>query len=224
MKKTLLSDEDQKKVAATVKDAESRTAGEISTALIPESSDYAFFELRASVVFAMLLFLVQLYFFADLEGALGRLFWNAQPWLTDLFIGVLCLLGGGLFYFFSNIPAIDRLVIPRRIREQRVRHRALRHFTESGVYATAEGTGILVFLSLLERRVEILADKGISARIPVEEWQAIVGDMEPLLRDGKTAEALCLAVSRCGEKLSAHFPIAPDDVNELSDDLVILDE
>ncbi|MDC7232940.1 MAG: TPM domain-containing protein [Spirochaetales bacterium] len=224
MKKTPISPEDRIAVAAAVKKAESATSGEISTALIAESSDYAFFELRASVAFAVLLYIVQLQFYPQISSFVESLYWNSSSWMTPMFIGILSFLGGGLFYFFSNIPAIDRIIIPRSVMNARVRSRALRHFTESGVYATADGTGILIFISLLERRVEILADKGISEKIPEEDWNGMVGELTQSLARKELAQGLIKAVESCGKRLQEHFPIQEDDVNELSDDLVILEE
>jgi putative membrane protein len=105
----------------------------------------------------------------------------------------------------------------------KVRKRALRHFTESGVYSTRDHTGILIFISLLERRVEILADKGISEKIPQNEWDDVIGGLITSIRENQMADGLCRAVELCGRKLAIHFPVKPDDTNELSDSVDILE-
>lgn len=220
----LLNNDEKISIAGAVKRAESSTSGEISTALIRESSDYAFYELRGALAFAIVLYLIQIRLYPHISDWAQSLYWNSPSWITPMIIAIISFLGGGIFYFISNIPTIDRLIIPRRIMESRVRHRALRHFTESGVYATADGTGILIFISLLERRVEILADRGIGSRIPEEEWSEIVSELTASLSRDDLAAGLIRAVERCGEKLKEHFPIADDDINELSDDLVILED
>jgi putative membrane protein len=97
-------------------------------------------------------------------------------------------------------------------------------FSESGVYATAEGTGILLFVSFMERRVELIADKGISSKIPAEEWQQIVTDLSASIDDKKLSAGLQKALTRCGTLLNEHFPGTEDDINELSDRIVILEE
>lgn len=224
MKKSLLNKDEQISISAAVRKAESSTSGEISTALIGESSDYAFYELRASVAFAALLYIVQLQFYPVLNAFIETLYWNSPAWVTPMVIGMISFLGGGIFYFISNIPAVDRIIIPKNIMKSRVRSRALRHFTESGVYATADGTGILIFISLMERRVEILADRGLSEKIPEDEWAEVVSELTESLAGNELASGLIKAVESCGLKLKDHFPIAEDDVNELSDDLVILEE
>jgi putative membrane protein len=224
MKKDLLNEDEQISISAAVKKAESSTSGEISTALIAESSDYAFYELRGSVAFAVLLYIIQIQFYPAMSSFVESLYWNSSSWVTPMIIGMISFLGGGLFYFFSNFPAIDRIIIPRKVMESRVRSRALRHFTESGVYATAEGTGILIFISLMERRVEILADRGISEKIPEDEWAVIVSELTESLSQSELTTGLITAIESCGLKLKDHFPISEDDINELSDDLVILKE
>ncbi|MDC7241329.1 MAG: TPM domain-containing protein [Spirochaetales bacterium] len=224
MKKVILSEEEQSAIAQAVKKAESRTSGEISTAVIAESSDYAFFEVRAAVVFAVLLYILQLQIFHGLEAFVSSLVWNSPAWLVPLFMGAVSLIGGGLFYFFSNLPAVDRVIIPKNIMAKRVRARALMHFTESGVYQTKDGTGILIFISLLEKRVEILADEGISSKMPEGEWESIVSEMTASFGDKKISEGLIGAIERCGRRLEEFFPKPEGNENELSDNIVILEE
>ena len=81
-----------------------------------------------------------------------------------------------------------------------------------------------MFISLLERRVELIADRGISEKINAEEWNGIVRELTDSLGRDDAVSGLVRAVGRCGELLKAHFPIDDDDVNELSDALVILEE
>ncbi|QEN06916.1 hypothetical protein EXM22_02485 [Oceanispirochaeta crateris] len=224
MKKTILSQEEMSSIAAAVKKAESSTSGEISTALIQESSDYAFYELRASVFFGVLVYMIQLLFFDSISSMASSLSWNAPFWYVPVFMGGLSFVSGGLFYFFSNIPAVDRIIIPRTVMNKCVRARALQHFTESDVYSTKDGTGILIFISLMERRVELIADKGIHSKISGNEWQDIVRDLSESLSKRDLSNGLQNAVLRCGDILKAQFPVSENDVNELSDGIVILEE
>ena len=224
MKKILLTDEEQQEIAAAVKKAESRTSGEISTAVIAESSDYAFYEVRAAVIFAVILYVLQIQFFHGLESFVTSLVWNSPPWLVPLFMGALSLIGGGLFYFFSNLPAVDRIIVPKSVMAKKVRSRGLMHFTESGVYRTKDGTGVLIFISLLEKRVEILADAGISSKMPEGEWKSIVKDMTAHFADKKISKGLIGAIEHCGARLEEFFPKPEGNENELSDSIVILEE
>ena len=127
----------------------------------------------------------------------------------------------------ANVPAIDRLIIPASVRRRTVYNRGLRHFVESGVYATENRSGILIFVSYMEREVRILADTGISAKIAPELWNLIAQDLAEGLGTNDATGAFVRAVERCGELLAEHFP-APqrpeDNPNELPDGLVILDD
>jgi len=224
MKKIILTPEEKDRIAEAVKKAESETSGEISTALIPESSDYAFFELRASLFFAFIVYAGLIALYGPVHTLVSSLVWNSPLWFVPMVIGIITFLAGGLFYFISNIPALDRLIIPSGIMTARVRARAMRHFTESGLYATRDGTGILIFISLMERRVELIADRGISSKIDDSEWKNMVADLTASIGEGKLTEGLESAIARCGRVLSDHFPIKDDDTNELSDRIVLLED
>jgi putative membrane protein len=102
-----------------------------------------------------------------------------------------------------------------------VRERAVRAFYEKGLYRTIGETGILIFISLLEHKVWILGDKGINNRIDPDRWKSMAADLARGLREGKGCEALCTAVSRCGEELARHVPRHADDLNELDDELIL---
>lgn len=223
MGRMLLSEEERLRVARAVEEAEKNTSGEIATALIRESSDYGVYELLFSLGAGFLFFSLLLLFHSSVAAWVGSFFWDGAPWQVTAFYGLATAAVVGGVYFAANLPFVDRLIIPRGAARRAVRHRALRHFTESGVYATRDRTGILIFISLLERRVELLADKGIAEKIPQEEWELVLRDLTAAVKEGRLAEGLCRAAGSCGEKLAEHFPIKADDTNELSDHLVLLE-
>jgi putative membrane protein len=103
----------------------------------------------------------------------------------------------------------------------KVRFRAERAFYEEGLHRTREATGVLIFLSLLERRVQVLADRAIDERVPPGTWDGLVEQIVAGVRAGRPTEALCGAITRCGALLAPHFPVrGEDNPNELPDDLV----
>jgi putative membrane protein len=97
--------------------------------------------------------------------------------------------------------------------------RALELFTRHGIYKTREHSGILILISLLEHRVEVLADEGINARVDVEEWQKVADEIAAGLKQGNACAAICSAIARCESLLVTHFPhtqeSAAADTNEL---------
>jgi uncharacterized membrane protein len=95
--------------------------------------------------------------------------------------------------------------------------RATDLFTRLGVGATKEATGILIYVQLVDRRVEILADHGIDARVSQVEWETICREMESAFSDGAWRRGVLEAIDRATGLLALHFPARPGNRNELSD-------
>ena len=223
IKKLRLSQADFDAIKKAVQDAEVKTNGEIAVATIPESSDYSFYELFYAVILGAFAFAAMLSLHQPIRNFLDHLFWHMSDWYIPAFYGIVSFAAIGVFFLLANIPAIDRLIIPGSARRKAVYSRALRHFTESGVYATKDRTGILIFISYMEREVRIVADAGISAKIAQTEWDVIARDIATGIKTGKVAEAITEAVTTCGELLTAHFPAKKENPNELADGLVVLE-
>ena len=83
-------------------------------------------------------------------------------------------------------------------------------------------TGILLFVSVAERYVEILAARGIDEKVPPGTWKEIVAAFTRQVRRGKIADGFVGALTACGAVLISHFPRAADDRNELPDVLIEL--
>ena len=96
-----------------------------------------------------------------------------------------------------------------------VQARARRHFMEAGVHDTLDHTGILIFVSLLERRVELIADRGINEKVDPETWTSIVNGMISKISAGKIADAIVEAVKECGDILAKKVERRQNDTNEL---------
>ena len=218
-----LSKEDREKISAAVAEAESKTSGEIGTAIIAESYDYAIYELFFSVVVGFVYFLVLLFFHSSLENWLSSKFWDYNNVYLTAFYGFSTFLVITITYLFSNIPAIDRLICSKKVMQRKVHERALRHFVESGIYNTVHRTGILIFISVLEQRVELLADSGINELIPQEKWNDIVQKIVDGIKAKTATENLVEAIKICGDLLAENFPIQADDENELSNEIEVLE-
>lgn len=217
MRATTLTDVERDAIAAAVAEAEEETGGEIATAIIPESDDYGFWELLASLVVGALVFSGATLFAGSIEASIASRFWVVEAWMVPVAFGTLSIVAGGAFYLLAQIPFVDRIVVPRRVMIDAVGKRSRRHFMESGVYDTRDRTGILIFVSVLERRVELIADRGITAVVPQERWDAIVADLIQGIGGGNTGTALVEAVRSVGSILAEHVTRRQDDVNELND-------
>ncbi len=227
LRRLKLNDESFATIKEAVAKAETRTTGEIALAVTAESARYSVYELMAALCVGVLAFAVMLPFSGVIQQVLDRVMWGASVWHLPAFFGITNFGITALLFCVANVPAIDRLIIPATVRRRTVYNRALRHFVESGVYATENRSGILVFVSYMEREVRILADTGISARIDGALWNLIAQDLAEGLGTEDATGAFVRAVERCGELLAEHFPGSADPVenpNELPDGLVILDD
>ena len=86
---------------------------------------------------------------------------------------------------------------------------------------TRDATGILLFVSLMEHRAVVLADKAIDERVPNDTWEEVNRLIVQGIKRGHVGLGLATAVTRCGEILASEFPITNDKINELHDTLVI---
>ncbi len=100
-----------------------------------------------------------------------------------------------------------------------VHQRARREFEAMGIRNTADHTGVLIMLSLKERRVEVLADKGIHDKVAQKTWEDAVHLIVSHIKQGKQATGIIQSVEFVGKILAEHFPRKKDDNNELSDDV-----
>lgn len=107
-------------------------------------------------------------------------------------------------------------------RDTSPRQRAVELFASERVWDTAENSGILIYVELADHRVEILADRGIAARVAQAEWDVICRAMEDSFRAGQWRQGALAAVARAGELLAAHFPAGESNPNELPDKPLML--
>jgi putative membrane protein len=203
---TFFSPEEQDLIRQAVVNAEETTAGEVATMVVDASDSYREAETLGSVLLAGLVAVVVA------VASHHVTIWSYIPLVLLLFLPVRLV--------FRRWPRLKLpFVGPRRLQEA-VRERAVQAFYERGLYRTKDGTGILIFLSLLEHKVWILGDRGINERIDPGQWSALTADLARGLRNGRGGEALCDTVRRCGDLLARHFPRRADDRNELPDELI----
>ncbi|MCK5072689.1 MAG: TPM domain-containing protein, partial [Bacteriovoracaceae bacterium] len=201
----ILNQADLEKIKRCVEEVEKTTSGEIVPAIVPKSDFYPGALWRIAFAFSLLFTYVFYYFIDDL------------PFSYYMVVEILLIPVG---FLVARIPFIFRLAITSRELEEEVYQRALEMFHSQGVVNTRDRSGILIFVSKLERKIIILADSGINSKIPEKFWDKIVEKMVPKIKSGKLADAFCDAIEECGEQLTKNFPIKSDDQNELPNDVV----
>jgi putative membrane protein len=229
----MLSKPDHDRIHAAIATAEEATAGEIFCVVARESATYREvpFAWAAAVALlapplSLLLGIKPSFFLA------GMLMVMSNGWVVAHAGGVnaavaATLLGyaalqGALFLvvlvLIMMAPPIRRLLTPAALKHAHVHARAMEQFAHR-LHAARAATGVLVFASLAERRVEIIADEAIHAKVGTEVWDRAVQAALGPIRAGDPAKGLIAAVEICGRALAEHCP--PDGVAHGSVDDVI---
>ena len=225
----LLSSEDHRRIEQAVAAAEATTRGEIVCVVTDEAAHYAEVPLAWAAASALLVPLVAL----AGAGVVGRFDYAFGGWsagqIAAIHAAVLtaltsyALVQGGLFvgvFVIVSLPQIRRWLTPAAHKRAQVRARALEQFYARGLDKTRERTAVLIFVSLHDRRAEVLADSGISEKVHASAWTDVIADLVAGIRAGKPGDGFAAAIERCGRHLAEHFPAGPDNPNELSDTLI----
>jgi putative membrane protein len=202
----LFSKENAERIANAIRDAESRTSGEIIAVVAPESSSYLYVPFMWAALAALLV-------------PWPLIFFTWMPVLKIYLIQLIVFLAL-LLMFWSRRMRMK--LTPKRIRDSRAHRRAVEQFLAQNLHTTKSRTGVLIFVSVAERYAEILADTGIDAKVPKGTWQQIVDEMTRLIGDGRATDGFVHAVQEVGKHLAKHVPPGSEDPNELPDHLIIL--
>jgi putative membrane protein len=203
---TFFTSEEKTRIEQAVTEAEKKTAGEIVPILVSASGTYAEVELLGLSLGLVL-------------GTLAAFIFH-DPW-AYIHSQLLWPLGGAaLGFLFCTMPAVKGRFIARHRIAEAVQSRSLAAFTAHGLHYTKAHTGILIFVSLLEHRAVVLADRGINEKVAPGTWDEVVQILTGGLKSGNSCEAFCRAIERCGAILAQHFPRSADDADELANKLV----
>jgi putative membrane protein len=113
-------------------------------------------------------------------------------------------------------------LVPRHIRHRLAHRRAVEQFLAQNLHTTAGRTGVLIFVSLVERYAEILADAAIHKRVAESEWQSIVDGLTKAMGKGRVCDGFVAAVEAVGRRLAEHFPPGSHDPRALPNHLIVL--
>ncbi len=210
---TMIDRLDLDRIRDAVGRAEERTAGEIVPVVVPRSDDYEDAVWRgagAAILLTLLAVLLTLRFY---EGwGLGWLF---APWGVALSVLVAGTVGALLAQY---VYPLQRLLAGRERLDETVHRRALQAFVEEEVFDTRNRTGILLFVSLREHRIEVLGDTGINQQVEPDDWAEVVARIRRGIQNDNLTEGLVEAVEMCGRLLERKgVDVRPDDENELTD-------
>ena len=202
------SAEDKNRITAAIHAAEKNTSGEFVAVVARASDHYVLLPLLWSAILALLFPGACL-----LAGVSLR--WVHIYQLQLLIFIVLAVL-------LLSVPDLHLKLIPRHVKHAHASRLARAQFYAQGVQLTAHHSGVLFFVSLAERYVEIVADKGIHEKLGEARWQGIIDLFVAQVRRGRAVDGFVDAIGACGAAMAEHYPPDPDDTSELSDGLIEL--
>lgn len=202
-----LTSEEQKRITQCVHGAEKQTSGEIVPMVSSESHTYPLSPIIGATFFALPAALLA-------ARIVGSSLWIGPDnmWLFLAFFTVIFI---PAFQLVKRLPWLKQLFLLSKRADEEVRDAALTAFYTEKLYKTKAENGILLYISVFEKRVWILADSGINERISHEVWLELVDLVIDGIKTNRQCDAICEAITRIGKILSDAFPIEKDDTNEL---------
>lgn len=116
-----------------------------------------------------------------------------------------------------------RLLTPESDADTLVKRAALLYFYQTGVSKTPSKSGVLIYLSLAERQMELLVDEGISSRVSQADLDQVVQDGIAFIKKGDMAQGVLAALEDCEKLLDTHFHKSEEKQNELHEELVFVE-
>lgn len=213
---SLASTDQIQKLEAQIHTQESKSTGEIAVVIARKSS--------ATHFVAPLLGLILYLFF---ETVLLRFFLEWILWHFSFLNWAVTLLNFSLSfslgYWLSHFPMFQRMCIPNAMERTQCETRAFAEFQKQGVGKTGKQTGVLIFVSLMERQVLVLGDHTIASKVPATAWEDIIKSMVSDMKNGRLALGIDTGIQRVGEILAKEFPASLENKDELSNEIRFLE-
>ena len=201
--KAFFEDATREKTAAEVKAIEARTSAEVVVAVRRSSGQYRHTDYLVGFVLSIATLLAMLYLPIDFD---------LEYFPVDVALSFAA--GAGLCSIF---PWLHRRLTSRKLLEENVRTAARAAFVELGVSRTSGRTGLLVFVSIFERRAEVVADIGVDPSALGKEWEEVQAKLSAAAASANDAEPFFQALRLMAPPLERALPRSADDVNELPD-------
>jgi putative membrane protein len=206
--KCFADEKNLKEIEDAVKNAEIKTSCEIVPMVVRRSSGMG--HVVPLLVMALAL-LVPYWHFMTFS-----LFWVLTGIGTVIGIIVVANL-------LASIPAVQRFFTSDDDMDRQTNLRAEVEFFENNLHHTAGRTGILLMLSLAERRAVVLADESIAKKLPPETWNEVISLMIQGIKSEHIGKGFVNAIEKCSAILAAHFPAERTNPDELKNQLIIKD-
>lgn len=202
-----LSDRDRQEISAAIAQFEKRTSGELVGVIASSSDDYLYIPILWAALAALIL----------------PAFHFTFDWPVNYFrVYELQMASFVILSLLFSLSPLKPILIPRKLKQTRAARLARQEFFRLGLHTTSNRAAVLIFVSLAEHYVEILADRGIDEKVHPDQWKDIVNRIVEAATKGRLREGFLNAIQSCGDLLVTHFPSGDDDQNQLPDELIEL--
>ena len=221
-----LSEADHDKVSEAIAAAEAKSNGEIVAVATPLSDSYHDVALHWALVplFAVLAWAAWRptaleWWYNFLLGG-----WDTEPTLGQLLtlLMIFAALKFTVALLILKWMPLRLALTPATTKHRRVRRRAVTVFRAAAERRTVGRTGVLIYLSMGERRAEIVADEAILKVTDDSTWGEAMASLLEHVREGRPGDGICAAIEHVGVVLAEHFPRGAEDTNEIPDKLIEL--
>ena len=186
-----LKADEQKRLSAALAEAEKRTSARFELVTVPVSDRYALYPLIYGAVVGLAVL-----------GALA-LFWSDLSLRTGFYAAAGAFAASS--FLFEWLP-LRLMLVPRHAKHWECWELAHRSFAARVLAQTDRKPGIVLFVSLGERYVEVVTDRDVDLRVPQGTWDAVIADLTRAAKQKRLADGLVVAVEACTKVLEKHYP------------------
>jgi len=203
-----ISDKDKELINEMITEAEKKSDSELVPMIVSRSDNYPAAHFRCAIIVSFL-FSLGLYF-------------SPLSIINPIYFLWIQIPGLILGYYLANMTSITRLLITKEEIEYEVTQRAIEAFFEHNLHTTEQHNGVLIFISLLEKKIKIITDVGVKKKVDQKIWDEIIFDFTEKMKEGHFVEALKSTIMATSDILENYFPSSgKPKKNELKNDIIV---
>jgi putative membrane protein len=203
----IISNKEKLLINKLIEESEKRTQSEIVPMITHHSDLYPAAHFRSAIIMSFLFSLILYFSPMDIINPIYFL-WIQIP---GLYVG----------YFLGHFSFFKRLLITKDEINLEVNQKAYEAFFHHNLHLTENHTGVLILISIMEKKIKILTDVGISKKVDQKIWDEIIFQFTNKIKQGHFVEGLAQSIESVTAVLETYFPSTGEKTNELSNELII---
>lgn len=198
-----LNENEKKLISQEIENLEKKSSVELVAVITKNSSMYKYEKVLTALAITTIVSIIALFFNIN-----TIIFFQLQLVVFTLIYS--------LFYYFEDLILY---FIPKKYKHQKASYKANKEFQNLGIRNTKTKQGIMFFVSIDEKYVEIITDKHIKEKIDNKYWEDIINDFIKDVKNNELSKGYLKAINSCSKTLINKFPIQDNDINELSNEV-----